>query len=86
MQDAKTSRRQYVLKSVRQSDAFSRLQHPTELFILTDFVPDVGFGNGRFTSSDWSANKWERDGIFDPFLSPRNMICFGTQHPKFICK
>ncbi len=37
---------QSILKSVSQSDAFSRLQHPTGLFILTDFVPDAGSGNG----------------------------------------
>ena len=35
-----------VCTECSQSDAFSRLQHPTGLFILTDFVPDVGFGNG----------------------------------------
>ena len=32
-----------VSTSVRR---FLKLQHPTGLFILTDFVPDVGFGNG----------------------------------------
>ena len=48
-----------------------------------DFVPDVGFGNGWFASSDWPANKRERDVIFDPFLSPRNIICFGTQQAVF---
>ena len=31
----------------------------------------------------WPANKRERDVIFDPFLSPRNMICFGTQQAVF---
>ena len=72
-----------VIQSVRQSDAFSRLQHPTGLFILTGFVPDVDFGNGRFASSDWPANKRERDVIFDPFLSPRNIICFGTRQAVF---
>ena len=41
-----------------------------------NFVPDVGFGNGWFASSDWPANKRERDGIFDPFLGVRNIICF----------
>ena len=50
---------------------------------MIGFVPDVGFGNGRFASSDWPANKRERDVIFDPFLSPRNMICFGTQQAVF---
>ena len=48
-----------------------------------NFVPDIGFGNRRFASSDWPANKWERGVIFDPFLSPRNMICFGTQQAVF---
>ena len=49
-----------------------------DLFILfwCCFVPDVSFGNGWFASSDWPANKRERDGIFDPFLGVRNMICF----------
>jgi len=59
---------QSVSTEVRHSDAFPRLQHPTGLFILTDFVPDAGFGNGRFASSDWPANKRERDMIFDPFF------------------
>lgn len=40
------------------------------------FVPDVGFGNGGFASLRWPANKRERDGIFDPFLGVRNIICF----------
>lgn len=31
----------------------------------------------------WPANKRERDVIFDPFLSPRNIICFGTQQAVF---
>ena len=49
-----------------------------DLFIpfQCSFVPDVGFGNGWFASSDWPANKWERDVIFDPFLGVRNIICF----------
>lgn len=49
-----------------------------DLFILfwCSFVPDVSFGNGWFASSDWPANKRERDGIFDPFLGVRNIICF----------
>lgn len=56
-----------------------------DLFILfwCSFVPDVSFGNGWFASSDWPANKRERDVIFDPFLSPRNIICFGTQQAVF---
>ena len=44
---------------------------------MTGFVPEVGFGNGWFASSDWPANKRERDVIFDPFLSPRSIICSG---------
>ena len=49
-----------------------------DLFILfwCSFVPDVSFGNGWFASSDWPANKRERDVIFDPFLGVRNIICF----------
>ena len=56
-----------------------------DLFILfwCSFVPDVGLGNGWFASSDWPANKRERDVIFDPFLSPRNIICFGTRQAVF---
>ena len=50
---------------------------------MIGFVPDVGFGNGQFASSDWPANKRERDVIFDPFLSPRNIICFGTRQAVF---
>ena len=86
IQSVRQSVRTAVSTEVRQSDAFSGLQHPTGLFVLTGFVPDAGFGNGWFASSDWPANKRERGVIFDPFLSPRNIICFGTQHPKFICK
>ena len=56
---------------------------PPDLPFFVDFVPDVGFGNGWFASSDWPANKRERDVIFDPFLSPRNIICFGTQQAVF---
>lgn len=51
--------------------------------ILTGLVPEVGFGNGWFASLRWPANKRERDVIFDPFLSPRNIICFGTQQAVF---
>ena len=50
---------------------------------LIGFVPDVDFGNGQFASSDWPANKRERGVIFDPFLSPRNIICFGTRQAVF---
>ena len=56
---------------------------PPDLPFFVGFVPDVGFGKGWFASSDWPANKWERDVIFDPFLSPRNIICFGTQQAVF---
>ena len=41
------------------------------------FVPEVGFGNGWFASSDWPANKRERDVIFDPFFESRNIVCSG---------
>ena len=51
--------------------------------ILTGLVPEVGFGNGWFASLRWPANKRERDVIFDPFLSPRNIICFGTRQAVF---
>lgn len=49
-----------------------------DLFIpfWCSFVPDISFGNGWFASSDWPANKRERDVIFDPFLGVRNIICF----------
>ena len=78
-----------VIQSVRQSvlNAVSQtlieIRATPELFILTGFVPDAGFGNGWFASSDWPANKRERDVIFDPFLSPRNIICFGTRQAVF---
>ncbi len=78
-----------VIQSVRQSvlNAVSQtlieIRATPELFILTGFVPDAGFGNGWFASSDWPANKQERDVIFDPFLSPRNIICFGTRQAVF---
>ena len=52
-----------------------RVQDLFNLFQL-NFVPDVGFGNGWFASSDWPANKRKRDVIFDPFLEVRNIICF----------
>ena len=81
----KTSGRQSVLKSVLTSisqSLFGRASLPGPS-ILTGFVPEVGFGNGWFASSDWPANKWERGVIFDPFLSPRNMICFGAQQAVF---
>lgn len=80
---------QSVLQSVSASvsQCFSQSaflnKTPPDLTFFVDFVPDVGFGNGWFASSDWPANKRERDVIFDPFLSPRNIICFGTQQAVF---
>ena len=74
---------QYFSQSVLQSVSISVSQSaflnktPPDLPFFVDFVPDVGFGNGWFASSDWPANKRERDVIFDPFLSPRNIICSG---------
>ena len=41
------------------------------------FVPEVGFGNGWFASSDWPENKRERGVIFDPFFESRNIVCSG---------
>ncbi len=82
-----TSVSQYFSQSVLQSVSTSVSQcfsqsaflnkTPPDLPFFVDFVPDVGFGNGWFASSDWPANKRERDVIFDPFLSPRNIICSG---------
>lgn len=66
---------QSVLTSISQSAFLNKT--PPDLTFFVDFVPDVGFGNGWFASSDWPANKRERDVIFDPFLSPRNIICSG---------
>ena len=66
---------QSVLTSICQSAFLNKT--PPDLPFFVDFVPDVGFGNGWFASSDWPANKRERDVIFDPFLSPRNIICSG---------
>ena len=66
---------QSVLTSISQSAFLNKT--PPDLPFFVDFVPDVGFGNGQFASSDWPANKRERDVIFDPFLSPRNIICSG---------
>ena len=80
---------QYFSQSVLQSVSTSVSQSaflnktPPDLPFFVDFVPDVGFGNGWFASSDWPANKRERDVIFDPFLSPRDIICFGTQQAVF---
>ena len=70
-----TSVSQYFSQSVLQSVSTNKT--PPDLPFFVDFVPDVGFGNGWFASSDWPANKRERDVIFDPFLSPRNIICSG---------
>ena len=53
-----------------------RVQDLFNLFQL-NFVPDVGFGNGRFASSDWPANNRERGVIFDPFFESRNIVCSG---------
>ena len=72
---------QSVLTSISQSAFLNKT--PPDLPFLIGCVLDVGFGNGWFASSDWPANKRERDVIFDPFLSPRNMICFGTQQAVF---
>ena len=66
---------QSVLTSISQSAFLNKT--PPDLPFFVDFVPDVGFGNGWFASSDWPANKRERDVIFDPFLSPWNIICSG---------
>ena len=77
-QSVSTSVSQYfsqsVLTSISQSAFLNKT--PANLPFLIGFVPDVGFGNGRFASSDWPANKRERGVIFDPFLGVRNMICF----------
>ena len=75
-------RLQSVLISWHHYFLMDRVQ---DLFVpfQCNFVPDVGFGNGWFASSDWPANKRERDVIFDPFLSPRNIICFGTRQAVF---
>ena len=54
----------------------NRVQDLFNLFQL-NFVPDVGFGNGRFASSDWPANNRERGVIFDPFFESRNIVCSG---------
>ena len=80
--EIKTPRLQFVLISWYHYFMMDWIQ---DLFIpfQGSFVPDVGFGNGRFASSDWPANKRERDVIFDPFLSPRNIICFGTRQAVF---
>lgn len=88
-----TSVSQYFSQSVLQSvlnsvsTEFSQSvflnKTPCGPFFFIRFVPDVGFGNGWFASSDWPANKRERDVLFDPFLSPRNIICFGTQQAVF---
>ena len=72
---------QSVLTSISQSAFLNKT--PPDLPFFVDFVPDVGFGNGWFASSDWPANKRERDVIFDPFLSPRDIICFGTRQAVF---
>ena len=74
-QDAKTPRLQSVLISRHH---YLMMELVQDLFILfwCSFVPDVSFGNGWFASSDWPANKRERDVIFDPFLGVRNIICF----------
>lgn len=72
---------QSVLTSISQSAFLNKT--PCGPSFLIGFVPDVGFGNGWFASSDWPANKRERDVIFDPFLSPRNIICFGTRQAVF---
>ena len=79
LQSVSTSVSQYfsqsVLTSISQSAFLNKT--PPDLPFFVDFVPGVGFGNGWFASSDWPANKRERDVIFDPFLSPRNIICSG---------
>ena len=72
-QDAKTSIRIDFLTSLFHDGLSSRFIHP----ISRQFCSDVGFGNGWFASSDWPASKRERNVIFDPFLSPRNIICSG---------
>ena len=56
-----------------------------DLFIpfWCSFVPDVSFGNGWFASSDWPANKRERDVIFDPFFKPPEHYMFGTRQAVF---
>ena len=78
-QDAKTSIRIDFLISLFHDGLSSRSIQS----VWCSFVPDVGFGNEWFASSDWPANKRERDVIFDPFLSPRNIICFGTRQAVF---
>ena len=85
LQSVSTSVSQYFSQSVLTSISQSAFLNKTPCgpFFFIRFVPDVGFGNWRFAFSHWPANKWERDVIFDPFLSPRNIICFGTQQAVF---
>ena len=80
--DIKTPRLQSVLISWHHYLMMDWVQGLFSPFWCS-FVPDVSFGNGWFASSDWPANKRERDVIFDPFLSPRNIICFGTRQAVF---
>ena len=78
-QDAKTSIRIDFLASLFHDGLSSRFIHS----VLVQFCSRCQLRDRTFASSDWPANKWERGVIFDPFLSPRNMICFGAQQAVF---
>ena len=41
------------------------------------FVPDIDFGDGEFTSSDWLANKRGTGRDIRPIFESRNIVCSG---------
>lgn len=67
-----------VSTEVRQSDAFSGLQHPTGLFILTGFVPDAGSGNGMIRLFRLAGEQAGTGRDIRPVFwgGVRNIICF----------
>ena len=67
------------------------IRRPAGLPFLIGFVSDVSFGNGWFASSDWPANKRERDVIFDRFWVPGTLyvsglgkLCFPLREIDFV--
>ena len=72
--DIKTPRLQSVLISWHH---YLMMDWVQDVFVpfQCSFVPDIGFGNGLFASSDWPVNRRDRNVIFDPFFkSPEHYM------------
>ena len=83
IQSVRQSVRTAVSTEVRQSDAFSGLQHPTGLFVLTGFVPDAGFGNGMIRLFRLAGEQAGTGRAIRPVFESPKHLCFGTRQAVF---